>query len=131
MTKYWACDSNFTNAIEAGLAIGKLAAHGISTTQFVECRDILPDTVYYGIWQPAIECAEDDFIRSVLACVRNHGGADLFTLLDHTPVPSDFNYTPDEPALNLYGARPLQAMSDAEIEGLVAAWATRNRGYAS
>lgn len=94
--KYWSCDSNFSNATEAGRVIAKLAAEGIGAVQFDvfdECSDA---TVFFGLWAPAEEWTGEEFEQTVRAIVDKHGWYDQFGLADHKPIPADFGYE-DEP----------------------------------
>jgi hypothetical protein len=91
--KFWTCETVFLNSIDAGIAIGKLAIHGIAATQFTDVKDIEPDTVYYGLWRPCdFEDDPNNFEATVMAVAGELGGCDCFHLSDHKPIASDFNF---------------------------------------
>jgi hypothetical protein len=90
-TKFATCEATFPNVTDASAAIDKLAAHGIGAVPFPEVKDLLPDTVYFGLWR---SCESEDDLNNfktvVLASVGKLGGCDCFGLSDHKPIASDF-----------------------------------------
>jgi hypothetical protein len=106
------CECCFLNPIEAKIAIDRLAVFGISATHFPEVRDeCSDDTRFYALWR---ECelpvpddndtleawrlgrtnnAELDFFEAKVQFALEYGelgSPDIFVLLDHAPVASDF-----------------------------------------
>jgi hypothetical protein len=109
--KFCACEVVFLNATDADVAIKRLAALGITATQFPEVKDeCSDDTLFYGLWRQCELFVNDDadsmrawalgetnaelnFFEAKVWTALEHGqlgSGDCFVLLDRKPVANDF-----------------------------------------